>query len=134
MKNILAKNRSMADMLREVASSPISPTEKKVAEKTKEIEEEKEGNTTRKPKKRKIDQIENTSDLVNRLMEYKIEGKTNRITYIISEKSIGFLKILKSETGVPVTELINFFLEDAMQNNKIEIDKLIKEHIKNLKL
>ena len=134
MKEIMAENRAqtMADKIRAVAStSPVKDVRNNEIKKPI-VEKQEKTKLSKQPYKGSASKVNN--ELENRLIDYKLEGATSRITYIISERNIGVLKVLKSRTGVPVTDIINFLLEEAILSNKKEIDNLITEHIKNLKL
>lgn len=73
-------------------------------------------------------------DLVDRIRDFEVSPENRRMTYIIDKRNFDILNTLKNETGAPVINLINFFLDEAIKANSKEIDKIIRKQYQNLKL
>lgn len=141
-------------LLKEIKDSPV---ESKLEDKEPEIKKSNDKNATEpkthptsektEKKKGKIARnapsipediarayTEQEYDLVDRIRDFEVSPENRRMTYIIDKRNFDILNTLKNETGAPVINLINFFLDEAIKANSKEIDKIIRKQYQNLKL
>lgn len=144
MKDKIAQLRSITQ------SSPVTDPETKKVEVGKDSATTKKGkSTSEKAVVKNPRQVKNQAelpddiaskysdqefDLVDRIKDYEINPEHRRMTYIIEKRNFDILNTLKNETGTPVINLINFFLDQAIKANSKEIDKIIRKQYQNLKL